>query len=175
MEYFVIVSIIVNLLLLGAIIFFTSYLRVKGRNAASKEDIKKLTELVEGVKLLNASEIEKLKSSLQNEFHVIERRRKVYEEICNSMQIFIYGNDATAEAKKRFLTAYSTAWLWSSDTVLTTLNLFIDLQIKHAKQPSSNNRFGLECAYREVVSAMREDVGFSVNDANVGNYKFVYF
>ena len=147
----------------------------KGKNAASKEDIEHLTELVEGIKLIHASEIEHLKSSLQNEFQVIERRRQVYEEICNSMRVFIHGNNATPEAKERFLMAYSAAWLWTPDAVLTSLNLFVELQIKHAKNPSSNDEFVLECAYKEVVSAMRKDVGFTVNTVNVGDYKFVYF
>ncbi|HEY8097951.1 MAG TPA: hypothetical protein VIE65_17980 [Methylobacter sp.] len=169
------IELIVNLMLLVFALVFTNYLREKGKNVASKEDIQHLTELVEGVKLLHASEIERLKSSLQNEFEIIERRRRVYEEICNSMRLFVHGNDATPEAKERFLMAYSAAWLWASDAVLISLNLFVDQQIKHAKNPSSNDGFVLECAYREVVSAMREDAGFDVNKSNVGEYKFVYF
>jgi hypothetical protein len=171
----VIILQIVNLMLLALGLFFSGYLREKGKNVASKEDVQHLTELVEGVKLIHSTEIEHLKSSLQNEFQVIERRRRVYEEICNSMRVFIHGNDATPEAKERFLMAYSAAWLWASDNVLISLNLFVDLQIKHAKNPSSNDGFVLECAYREVVSAMREDAGFDVNKSNVDEYKFVYF
>lgn len=176
MDYTVIIILqIVNLIFLGFALFFKSYLGEKGKNAASKDDVQHLTELVEGVKLIHSSEIERFKSSLQNEFQIIERRRRVYEEICNAMRVFINGNDAAPEAKERFLMAYSAAWLWASDAVLISLNLFVDLQIKHAKNPSSNDGFVLECAYREVVSAMREDAGFDVNKSNVGEYKFVYF
>jgi hypothetical protein len=175
METLVIILIIINLLLIGANLFFGSYLREKGRNTASREDIEHLTKLVEGVKYDHTVDLERLKSALQDEFHIIERRRQVYEEICNSMRVFIRGNNATSEAKERFLTAYSSAWLWASDDVLQNLNLFVDLQIKHAKSPSSNDGFVLECAYKEVVSAMRKDVGFAVNKVNIGDYKFVYF
>jgi hypothetical protein len=134
MDYTVIIILqIVNLIFLGFALFFKSYLGEKGKNAASKDDVQHLTELVEGVKLIHSSEIERFKSSLQNEFQIIERRRRVYEEICNAMRVFINGNDAAPEAKERFLMAYSAAWLWASDAVLISLNLFVDLQLNTQK------------------------------------------
>ncbi len=179
MTNFEIIQTIVDVIFLFGLGFFGKYLNSysteKGKNAASKEDIAQVTKLVEVVKHDYKVEIERLKSELQSESHVIERRRRVYEEICNSMRVFVSGNEATPEAKERFLAAYSSSWLWASERVLTLLNLFVDLQIKHAKNPSSNDGFVLECAYREVVSAMRQDVGFSSDNLNVGEYKFVYF
>lgn len=175
MENIYIIQLIVSVSICALVLYFGSYLRKKGKNAASKEDIKGLTELVEGIKLINASEIEHLKSALQSEYEIIERRRRVYEEICDSLRVFINRNDASSEAKNRFLKAYSASWLWASDAVLTALNLFVDLQIKHAQNPSSNDGFVLECAYRNVVSAMRKDVGFVDTIVNDSDFKFVYF
>ncbi|MDX8127844.1 hypothetical protein QLH52_11175 [Methylomonas sp. OY6] len=150
MEIFETIQIIANAVFLISILMFGKYLRSylaeKGKNAASKEDIEHLTKSVESVKHEYTAQIERLKSELQDELHVIERRRRIYEEICNSMRVFIAGNGASDEAKDRFLAAYSSAWLWSSDRVLTLLNVFVDLQIKHAKQPTSNDGFVLECA-----------------------------
>ena len=163
---------VAGLLLRG---FLPSYVAEKGKNAASKEDLAHLTELVESVKSLHSAEIERLKATLVSEGQVTERRRRVYEEMCAALRVFISGHGATPEAKERFHAAYAAAWLWASDGVLTALNRFIELQVLHSAQPGAVTQEHLKGTYAAVVIAMRKDAGFPDTVAEAGDYKFVQF
>lgn len=154
--------------------FLPSYMTEKGKNLASKEDLAHITTLVEGVKSQYAADIERLKAVLLSEGQVVERRRRVYEEMCLALRVFIAGHDSSSEAKDRFHAAYAAAWLWGSDDVITSLNHLIELQVQHA-QRGSIDQLRLKGAYTSVVVAMREDVGFAGTSMGQTDYQFVQF
>lgn len=155
--------------------FLPSYVAEKGKNLASKEDLAHLTDLVESVKALHTSEIERLKANLLAESQITERRRRVYEEMCIALRVFISGHGATLEAKERFHAAYAAAWLWASDSVLAALNHFIELQVQRSADPTSVDQSSLKGAYTAIVFAMRKDVGFTGTVAAGSDYQFVQF
>jgi len=155
--------------------YLSPYLSEKGKNLASKEDLQHLTRLVEGVRAEYAGELEQLKASLSSEEQVIERRRRVYEDVCASLRIFISGHDNSQAAKDAFHSAYAAAWLWASDSVLTSLNRFVGFQVQRATAPGSIEQDMLKSAYADVVLAMRKDAGFASTRVAVSDYQFVQF
>jgi hypothetical protein len=155
--------------------YLPSYFTEKGKNLASKEDIAQITGLIEGVKAQYVAEVEKVKATLVSEGQVVERRRRVYEEVCGSLRIFIAGHINSQEAKERFHSVYAAAWLWASDPVLISLNRFLELQIQIAASPNSVEQSVLKRAYTEVLVAMRRDVGFSPTTISSNDFKFVRF
>ena len=163
---------VAGLLLRG---YLPSYVSEKGKNKASKEDLARLTELVESVKALHVSEIERLKATLLAEGQIAERRRRIYEEMCVALRVFIAGHGETLEAKERFHAAHAAAWLWASDDVLAALNHFIELQVQHSAHSGSIDQPRMRSAYTAVVFAMRKDAGFANTVVAASDYKFVQF
>ncbi len=155
--------------------YLASYASAKGSNAASKEDLAHLTETVETVKAQHTAELERVKAALSAEGQVVERRRRVYEEMCAALRVFIAGHDQGPVGKERFHAAHAAAWLWASDQVLTALNRFIELQVLHAASSGSVSQSDLKSAYSAVVVAMRKDAGFSSTQMETSDYHFVQF
>lgn len=167
----------VGLAIAGVLIrgYLPSYVAEKGKNLASKEDLAHLTDLVERTKALHISEIERLKAGLLAEGQVTERRRRVYEEMCVALRVFISGHGNTSEMQDRFHAAYAAAWLWASDDVLVALNRFVVLQVQRAADPTSVDELTLKDAYSTIIVEMRKDVGFSNTVASRADYQFVSF
>ncbi|VTU35778.1 hypothetical protein H4CHR_03745 [Variovorax sp. PBS-H4] len=155
--------------------FLPAYMTEKGKNLASKEDLAHLTHTVERIKAQQTAEIERLKADLQAEGSATERRRKVYEEMCGALRVFVAGHGNSPEAKDRFHAAYAAAWLWASDSTLTALHHFMKLQAEHAASPGTVGQELLKAAYAEAVLAMRKDAGFSVTNIGASDYQFVQF
>lgn len=155
--------------------FMPAYAAEKAKNLASKEDLTHLTSVVEGIKATHTADIERLKSTLSIEAQATERRRKVYEEICSALRVFIEGHDNSDEAKKKFHAAYAAAWLWGSDETLSQLNRFIALQRQHAENQASVPQSQLKAAYVSIVLAMRRDAGFPDTAVPADSYQFVQF
>lgn len=155
--------------------YLPSYMNEKGKNLATKEDISFITNEVERVKSLYAGEVETLKSTLMSENQTLEKRRKIYEEICNSLRIFTVGHKTGDEERDRFLAAYASSWLWASDSVVKALNHFLDLQIENAARPGAVDQLVLKQAYARIALEMRRDVGFPESSAQAVDYKFVKF
>lgn len=180
MEITALVLSILNLLGLAIAVLFLrgylpSYFTEKGKNAALKEDLANLTAVVEGVKALHTSEIERLKAMLLTEGQVTERRRRVYEEMCVALRVFQAGHGDTLEAKERFHSAHAAAWLWASDGVLAALNQFIRVQVQHSSNLGSIDQVRMKSTYTAVVLAMRMDVGFPNTNATESDFQFVQF
>ena len=154
---------------------FPAYLAEKAKNLASKEDLAHLTSVVEAVKASHIAELERLKAVLIAEAQVTERRRKVYEEVCDGLRVFIDGHGGTEEAKKKFHAAYAAAWLWASDEALNELNRFIAFQRQFASDQTSVPQHQLKASYANTVLAMRKDVGFSSTAVEGASYHFVQF
>jgi hypothetical protein len=180
MEIFSLVSSIISLagLLVAGILvrsYLPAYVAEKGKNTASKEDLAHLTGIVEGVKALHITEIERLKATLLAEGQLVEHRRRVYEEMCAALRIFQSGHGGSPEAKERFHAAHAAAWLWATDSVLAALNQFIQMQIQHAASPGSIDQNSMKSAYSSVIVAMRKDAGFSSTSLVASNFQFVQF
>jgi hypothetical protein len=167
------VAVVVGGLLLRQ--FLPSYLSEKAKNLASKEDLSQLTHLVESVKALHTSEVERLKANLLAEGQVTERRRRVYEEMCVTLRVFSTGGDHSEEANDRFLTAYAAAWLWASDAVLEGLNEFLELQQTLVASPGSVDQVTQKAAYSSIILAMRKDAGFAETAVKSDRYQHVQF
>lgn len=76
--------VIIQCLVVALSVFFTSYFQEKGKNTASKEDITKITQLIEEVRLSFSKQAEELKAELQfyNNVHtgiVTEERNAIAE------------------------------------------------------------------------------------------------
>lgn len=61
--------------------FLPTYLKEKGKNLATKEDIEEITNKVEGIKTQYANGLEELKSTLQAENSRVEREKILKKEI----------------------------------------------------------------------------------------------
>ena len=148
---------IVGLVIAGLLLrgYLPSYVAEKGKNLASKEDLTHITDLVESVKALHTSELERLKADLLAEGQITERRRRVYEEMCSALRVFISGHGGTPEMKERFHSAYAAAWLWAADSVLVVLNHFIALQVQRAADPASVDQPTMKSAYTELPPKFR--------------------
>jgi hypothetical protein len=152
-----------------------AYLAEKAKNLASKEDIAHLTELVETVKAAHVAEVERIKAQLVLDAQTTERRRRVYEDICNALRVFIDGHGKSDEAKERFHAAYAAAWLWASDETLASLNRLIALLRQRFEAPNTVPQAQLKAAHVDVVLAMRKDVGFPATAIPPASYQFVQF
>lgn len=166
--------------------YFPSYFNEKGKNLATKEDIADITAEVERVRSFYASDLEKLKNSMQLDLERLKfdiqkisqvetKKREVYHDIVKSMGIFISGRPATEEQKERFLDDYSTMWLWAPDSVVRLIQDFLDLQMAVARKPGSIDQETLKRAYTCCVIEMRRDSGFSDTMLSDDDYRFVYF
>lgn len=155
--------------------FMPAYVTEKAKNLASKEDLAQLTRIVEDIKTSHTAEIERLKASLSTEAQITERRRKVYEEMCGALRVFIEGHNDPAASKDSFHAAYASAWLWASDEALDNLNRFIALQRQRKDDENSVSQTQLKIAYADIVLAMRKNVGFSGTTILATSYQFVQF
>lgn len=168
---------IINSLVLVLIlwIYLPTYFKEKGKNLATKEDIGHITNEVEKVRTLYLKEIEKLKSALESETMLIQKRRQIYEEISSSLRVFVTGHPSGPDKKDKFLNAYATAWLWAPDSVIHSLNKFLDLQVAYTKNPGNVPQEIMKAAYAECVVEMRKDVGFLGTNIRKEEYRFVQF
>jgi hypothetical protein len=154
--------------------FLPAYFAEKGKSQATREDVEHLTKLVEGAKTEYAMALEQRRATLLTEGHILERKRKSYEEICAGLRVFINGHQ-TPDSRDRFLAAYALSWLWANDEVLSALNHFLHYQIQVAAVPGSVSQLALRQSYVEVILAMRKDSGFETTPAAVSDYQFVFF
>lgn len=164
-----------NFLILILAIFIPNYIKQKATNKAQKEDLEELTNIVEQNKVIYAAKIEQLRAELQLVGDGTERRRKIYERLAASLQIFIQSEQHSKEENiliaKEFYSSYAAAWLWASEEVLEALNVFLqseaDAKVKAVPMKERKQKF------TNVMLAMRKDAGFK--DTNVAEYQFVGF
>ncbi len=106
----------------GVVWFLASYLKAKGKNIATSEDIKEITDKIESAKTEYAKELEGIKSQLSTKFHAetvrFEKEFQVLEEVWsrlidlhNAGEAFQTGvrsgEPDEAEDRKRFGKAYN--------------------------------------------------------------------
>jgi hypothetical protein len=153
--------------------YFPNYLKEKSKNKATKEDIKEITSLVESVKKSNSIEIEQIKSEISNGDKLLDKKREVYEEIVASLRIFISGHNSTEKLNNDFHSACSKAWLWAPDSVLGSLNTFLDAKILLAQKTGAIDESQVRELYENIIIQMRKDVGFL--ETNQDKFRFVTF
>jgi hypothetical protein len=73
----------------AAVWYLASYLNEKGKNLATKEDIKEITDKIESVKTEYAKDLESLKSQLNAKFHAhtvrFEKEFQILERVWNGL------------------------------------------------------------------------------------------
>ena len=144
--------------------YFPSYIKEKGRNLATKEDIADITKKMEEVRIEFASKS-----------HTLIKKRETYEKITRGMQVFIQGRPVTDSEKKEMLEAYSIAWLWANDTVLKKLNYHLKLQLMKSNDAKSVDQKELKKSYRECILEMRKDSGYQDTDQKEEDFLFIHF
>lgn len=182
MEYLDNVTLILTLtayVVIGYIVksYLPNYVKTKGENKANKEDLAVLTEIVEDIKTSNQILVEENKSELQEIAIKQEKKRIVYEDIVESLRIFLQGHDSGKEQQLKFYQSYAKAWLWASDEVLKALDDLLESSITNEqksdvsvtkKTTSSSHEL-----YSKLILEMRKDLGFP-NQIDLG-YRFFQF
>jgi hypothetical protein len=128
-------------LLSGYLIY---YAQQKGKNQADKEDLKKLTEIVEEVKKKNNEEIEMLKANLSL---LTDKEKQIFEEEKESIILFF---------------SQLNTWIWDS------LNIYIN-EYNHANyQDISTRLINMRDAYNKT-NVYYSKVRLIVNDKDLLN------
>jgi hypothetical protein len=151
-----------------------SYFRKKGENIATKEDVKEITNRMEAVRSAYAKQLEYVRTELQRQSDLVSRKRSVYTRLAKSMRVFIEASDAK-QLKEEFLSDFSELWIWASDDVVTSTNIFIDSQIKHSEQPGSVSQAEMKQLYIKAMLAMRRDAGFDETNLTSSDFRFLKF
>jgi len=99
MENLIIIPLEILLFFLSAYLIY--YVHKKGQNQADKEDLKKLTEIVEEVKLKNSKEVESIKANLSL---LTDRGKQIFSEEKDSIIVFF---------------AQLNTWIWVSLNITT--------------------------------------------------------
>src|SRR5271157_5441463 len=80
---------IIQAIITVAVWHITSYIKEKGKNLATREDIHEITRQIESAKIEYAKELEGIKSQLNAKYHAhtvrFEKEFKVYEQIWKTL------------------------------------------------------------------------------------------
>jgi hypothetical protein len=157
--------ILASIWIAGAIIYFggLAYLKEKGKNIATREDIGAITETVERIRLQTHEDLERLKASLSDVSEALVRRRNIYERLTGALRIFVQGQFPDAEAsmhrQQDFLDSYAAAWLWAPDDLIRSLNTFILMNMS-APAEDDPRQPQLKAAFFDILLQMRKNAGF---------------
>lgn len=144
--------------------YLSAYAQAKAKNLATKEDIADITKKVETVR-----------AEVAKETILLEKRRDLYEKLADTMRIFISGHSATEAQKEAFHTAYVKCWLWAPDSLIQTLNDFLEMQKDVAADQSRHRQEELKNLFCAVITEMRKDAGFSETAQSQQTFAFVRF
>lgn len=153
-----------------------AYLKQKGKNIATREDIGAITETVERIRLQTHEDLERLKTSLSDVSEALVRRRNVYERLTGALRIFVQGQFPDAEASLRrqqdFLDSYAAAWLWAPDDLIRSLNTFIVMNMSAPAEDDPRQR-QLKAAFFAILLQMRKNAGFAETGLRFEDLVFV--
>jgi len=126
-----------------------------------------------------AGRLEFLKNELEllsNEHRdSLTRQRDVYGRVATSLRVFISGHNADSGAREAFHSAYAACWLWAPDSVIESLNRFIQMQEENSAHAGTHPMEEMKKAYGKIVIAMRRDAGYDETSLGDRSYKFVRF
>lgn len=169
---------ILNLLTLVAIIiivllvrnYLQPYLKEKGKNLATKEDIEIITNKIERIRAEYVAEIEKLKAELKEESEILNKRRVLYDSIVKSLTVFSLGLQSDDKLKNQFIDDYIKAWLWAPDTVIKAIN---DLLSGLIDAPGSIDQETFQRLYGNCIIEMRKSSGYPNTTLNNNDYNLL--
>ena len=104
------------------------------------------------------------------------RKREVYENLINSMSIFISGRNQASDKQDLFLESYSRLWLWAPDHVIEKINIHLEDQIDMANNKRKNAEIKDDDAkksYTRAVIEMRKDLGYKSKHLTDSDFKFI--
>ncbi len=104
----------------------------------------------------------------------MNNKRSVYEDMIESMNIFISGRNQSNEKKDKLLTSYARLWLWGSDDVVRAISEQLHAQIE-AAQAGKADQTVLKQKFSNAVIEMRKDIMQSDTTLTNEDYKFVKF
>lgn len=114
-----------------------------------------------------------IRLSIKIEEH--NKKREVYEDMIDSLNVFISGRNQSQEKKEKFLLAYSRLWLWAPDSVTKKVSQHLEEQVKITNNNNSISEADLKKSYAEAVIEMRKDIGHVSTTLINEDYKFVSF
>jgi len=101
-------------------------------------------------------------------------KRKLYEDLIQSLNIFLDNRGNTVEKQNTFLANYSTSWLWASEDVILKVGDFIGHIYIHDKG-SEQNQKQAKNIFSEIIVLMRKDLGHNIHQLEAKDYKFFSF
>lgn len=132
MANFLIVTLEILIGLISAYLIY--YVRKKGQNQADKEDLQKLTEIVEEVKMKNSKEIESIRANLSL---ITDRGKQIFSEEKDSIIVFF---------------AQLNTWIWESLIInydIYNETNYEQIQVKLNEMRTSFNKTMI--AYSKVI------------------------
>ncbi|GAB3427908.1 hypothetical protein [Niabella aquatica] len=161
-----IIAIIMNAAALAYMLFLQSYVKEKGKNMATKQDIEVITTKVEAVKY---------EFSSKSKF--VLKQREVYEKILSSMAALNTGSKVTIEENAKFKQAYFVAWAWLDDESLSLLNNFLNTFLRISTLSVTDPTFQTEKdtlneMFKTVFAVFRKKI---YPDTTVSHSEFVSF
>lgn len=88
--------------------------------------------------------------------------------------VFVSGQPQ-AEEKRRFLSAYSAAFLYAPDPVLDAMNRQLGLQMRAAREGPALVQQELKESFGELMLALRREGFFPHSDVQASSFRFVSF
>lgn len=155
------ITIYLKFLLDIIVVIIVSYLYQKGKNYATKEDIGKITNTIEEVKL-----------NFKDKAYIIRKKKETYENIVDGLGFFVDKNNKTEEMKEKLINNYSKGWLWADDIVLNKINEHLTLQIKETEESGSIKQEKLKESYAECIIEMRKNSGYK--DTKLTHDDFIF-
>ena len=101
-------------------------------------------------------------------------KRKLYEELIQSLNIFLDNRGNSIEKEDTFLANYSTSWLWASEEVILKVGDFIGHISIHDKG-SEQNQQQAKNIFSEIIILIRKDLGHSIRQLEAKDYRFFSF
>jgi len=115
-----------------------------------------------------------LDRKLRRESAVLLEERRVFNELANSLRVFVGTTKRTSDEKGAFLSAYDAIWLWASDEVISALNRFVEIQ-ERANRGEDVPQEQRRRAYATCVLQMRKSLGFKKTALTPDEYRFFEF
>ena len=99
------------------------------------------------------------------------KKRKVYEDLIQSMNIFLTNRTSNIDKKDLFLASYSSLWLWAPDNIISKVGLLVD-HVATTNPSEEANQEKARLIFGEIIIFMRMDLGFVNSKLQKSDYKF---
>jgi len=165
---------------MGVVIYLSSYVKEKGRNLATKEDISDITSKIEGVKIEYLKESEKFKTELNKELELLKisytslqaNKVQFFSELIDHLNDFQFQFQQTRKTpnkekqkkqQKRTTLLFAKLFLFASDD---TIKKWIEIRKLPKKESDQKILFLM---FTEFILALRRDIGYKDTECNAGD------